>query len=169
MAIDSNTTETAGGQRAWLLNVGQNQHVVLAWHEMSQISLKPTFFKIPQTPTYCCHVMQFQDQIIPIMDLSILLQNQFVDIDNVVISNNIIGIAVYQTEPHTPLKYVAFPLVENPETIIVYDHQACDFPDKHQSWQDFSFTCLEVETEFMPIINLTALLSTDIRDIYLIN
>lgn len=150
----------AATARAWLLDFGQGFRAAVGLHEMSQVLLSVTLFKLPCTPQYCQDVFVFQNRILPVLDLVSLFNGCAINRS----ADNIIGVALYQAQPDQPVHYGGFYLEVMPASIVVSDEQAAHLPEKKQYWQPFSASCFLYEGEAIPILNLAAFFTQQLSE-----
>lgn len=148
------TTNTTNS-KAWLLDFGNGLQAAVGYNEMWQILMSPKVFEIPCTPKYCHKVLVFEDRILPLLDISYLL------IGKKSITDDVIGIALYQEDPNKPVNYAGFNCASIPRTINVSDDQMCELPSEQQYWKTFSLSCFSLENKAIPIINLAHIFSLE--------
>lgn len=161
---ESTFTPGEAQQEAWVLNFGAGVQAAVAYHEMSQILLSPDLFPVPMAPSYCNHVLILRNRLLPVINMSRLLapiaRPDQVHEDE---EDDIVGIAVYQTAPNTPLHSVAMHLIELPQSIVVTDEMACE-PPSNPLWELFSIACFEYEDRAVPLLDLAVLFSSECRE-----
>ncbi|MDM8547187.1 chemotaxis protein CheW [Candidatus Venteria ishoeyi] len=145
--------------RAWLLDFGQDCQAVIALHEMSQVQLSIQLFEIPKTPPYCRQTLIFENSLLPVIDMGLLLNGISTELDS-----EIVGICVYQEKPRQALKYAGIHLKETPVVITVSDQQTCSLPETQPIWQFFAPSCILHEERKIPIIDPAALFSAETRE-----
>ncbi|MDY6994256.1 MAG: hypothetical protein SVR94_16860 [Pseudomonadota bacterium] len=146
--------------RAWFLDFGQGFRAAVGLHEMSQVLLSVTLFKLPCTPQYCQEVFIFQNRILPVLDIVSLFHGGAINRS----AANIIGVALYQAQPHQPVHYGGFYLEVMPSNIVVSDDQAAHLPDEKHYWRPFTASCFTHEGEAIPILNLAAFFTQQLSD-----
>lgn len=138
--------------RAWLLDFGQGFRAAVGLHEMSQVLLSVELFQLPCTPQYCQEVFVFQNRILPVLDIVSLFSSPVINRD----TSNIIGVALYQAQPHQPVHYGGLYLSVMPSSIVVNDEQATHLTEKQHCWQPFAVSAFIYEGDTIPILNLAA-------------
>jgi len=146
--------------RAWLLDFGEGLQAAVGHHEMWQIIISPTLFHIPCTPPYCNNVLIFQGNILPVLDIPILLGRE----PTSVTSNKIIGIAVYQDDPNHPIHYGCFHLATMPQNIYVSDDEACELSAQQRHWKALALSSFSLNDVAIPIINLAYLFAAEFHN-----
>ncbi len=150
--MSSDTTKTS---RAWILDFGRGMQAAVAHHEMWQVLISPVLFEVPRTPPYCNEVLIFQYRILPVLDISLLLEGEKI----IPTMSDVVGIAVYQDDPTQPIRYVCLHLATTPLNVYVSDKQACDLPDYQQYWEPLTLCCFSHDGMAIPIIDLAYLFS----------
>ncbi len=150
--------EVEKSSRAWVLNFGEGIQAAVGHHEMWQVLISPKFFNLPCTPPYCCEVAVFQNRILPVLDVSHLLEGK----KTIPIMTPILGIAVYQNDPTQPLHYGGLHLATMPQSVYVNDEQACDFPAHQPYWEPLAISCFSHDEIAIPIINLASLFTQNV-------
>ncbi len=149
------TTDTEKTSRAWLLDFGKGLQAAVGHHEMWQVLISPVLFEIPRTTPYCNEVFIFQDRILPVLDISVLLECEKMEYQ----SSKVVGIALYQDDPSHPIHYAGLHLATTPQSIYVSDKQICELPDYQQYWKPLTLCCFSHDGVAVPIIDLGYLFS----------
>jgi len=149
--------EVTKTSRAWLLDFGRGLQAAVGHHEMWQVLISPVLFEIPCTPTYCSQVLIFQNSILPVLDMSSLLEGQ----KTIPVTTPVVGIAIYQEDPSHPIRYACLHLTTTPQSIYVDDDQACDLPPHQPYWEPLAISCFSHKGRIIPIIDLAYLFSEE--------
>ncbi len=149
--------EDAKSSRAWLLDFGDGLQAAVGYHEMLQVLLSAKLFEVPCTPQYCREVLIFQNDILPVFDLSSLLEREKIT----PLMDQVLGIALYQENPDHPIRYAALRLASMPQSIYVSDEQACDLPADQDYWKPFALSSFSRDEVVIPIIDLGYLFSEE--------
>ncbi|MBE9562536.1 MAG: hypothetical protein IMF12_06710 [Proteobacteria bacterium] len=153
------TEEATNTSRAWLLDFGSGLQAAVGHHEMWQVLISHKLFNVPGTLPYCNEVLIFQNQILPILDMSQLLEGQKIN----QASEPIVGITAYQNEPSQPVQYACLHLATMPQNIYVHDEQECELPTQQKHWKSLALCCFSYKDMVIPIINLAHLFSERFR------
>lgn len=146
--------------RAWILNIGADMRVAVAYHEMEQVLLDEPVFHIPCAPSYCNQAIIRYNRVLPLMNIAALLQPGA----NIEKGNTAIGVAVYQEAPGKPLHRGCMQLTSNPKSALIKDEYFCDLPTDSELWEDISLSCFMFEKRVIPVIDLAVLFSSQLRD-----
>ncbi len=146
--------------RAWLLDFGNGLQAAVAYHEMWQVLLSPKLFDVPCTPQYCSHVLIIQNRILPVLNIATLLLNAQKPF---IATGNVVGVAVYQTDPKQPVNYGCLYLSKMPQGIEVSDDDACDLPDDKKYWEPLALSCFLHNGVAIPIIDFAYLFSGELK------
>jgi len=149
--------EDAKSSRAWLLDFGDCLQAAVGYHEMLQVLLSPRLFEVPCTPQYCREVLIFQNDILPVLDMSSLLETEKIT----PLMAQVVGIVLYQENPDHPIRYAALRLASMPQSIYVSDDQACDLPADQDYWKPFALSSFSRDDVVIPIIDLAYLFSEE--------
>ncbi len=144
--------------QAWLLDFGNGLQAAVAYHEMWQVLLSPKLFDVACTPQYCSHVLIFQKRILPVLNLATFLLDAHKPF---IATGNVVGIAVYQTDPQAPVNYGCLYLSQMPQRIEVSDEDACDLPDEIKYWEPLTLSCFLRNEVAIPIIDFASLFSRE--------
>ena len=144
--------------RAWLLAPLGLQTIIVAEHEVQQYLTEFQLLPVPFTPPQCTTAIIWQDQIVPVLNLGLLASAAYsTDFKLVVLA--------YQSEPLTPLKFVALAVNDAPERIIITDDKLCVLPEQgDQLWSVLAVSCVAYQDMATPIISVAQLDSIVLRD-----
>ncbi len=149
------TEEVIKTSRAWLLDFGSGLQAAVGHHEMWQVLISHKLFNVPGTLSYCNEVLIFQNQILPVVDMSQLMEGHKI----IQSAEPIVGIAVYQNDTTEPVQYSCLHLATMPQNIYVTDEQECELPASQQHWEPLALCCFSYKDMIIPIINLSYLFS----------
>jgi hypothetical protein len=115
---------------------------------------------VPLTPESCSQVVFWGDRIVPLISLGDITDQQAGAAMPAVV------IVAYQTQPNTPLSYVALGVKSDPVKIKVSDKQACDLPDRFAEdiWEPLALSAFSRNGQPVPILNITMLCSKDFHE-----
>jgi len=153
------TEEVIKTSRAWLLDFGAGLQAAVGHHEMWQVLISHKLFNVPGTLPYCNEVLIFQNQILPVVDISQLMAGQRITRP----TEPIVGITVYQNDTTQPVQYSCLHLATMPQNIYVTDEQECELPASQQHWKNVALCCFSYKDMVIPIINLAHLFSEHFR------
>jgi chemotaxis signal transduction protein len=140
---------------AWLLDLDSDLVAAVGEREMIHVIQSPVLFEVPQCPNYCQHVLVWQDNILPVMDIAAWLRK--LPARQVC---SVAGIFAYQTRPEEDVQYGALMLATTPSRTRVNDNQACALPDEPMGWQTLALSCFTAVERNIPILNLPTLFSS---------
>lgn len=138
----------------WILDNGQ-QKVSIAFAELLAIVQKPTIYSLPYAHSWSYHFAYWQENIIPIIDLSARLTTK-----------TEVSLLNTQTNKEDVLCILAYPLKERvayggfltqalPYDININNDMACPLPTPE--WQAISRSCFSYHSEAIPILNISAI------------
>jgi chemotaxis signal transduction protein len=140
---------------AWLLKDTNGDYFAVAEVEMVEYSPSVKSFSVPLTPYYCNSIMEWRDQLIPIINLASLFEtNNLSDVDRV-------GVFAYQLKENAVLQYIGIPILDSPIHIVVADSQFSELPTRFISDRiALCLSCFSYQNISVPILNLNYLVST---------
>ena len=143
--------------RAWLLEPLGLPPCAVAEHEVMQYLNSAPAYPVPFALSHCASAIHWQDQLVPLMNLSPLTGSQ--------IPARGLVVMAYQNGPGEPLQYVALALQNPPRRIMVDDANACELPSEHEEfWALLAKACFRHEQTPAPIIDIKHLCSAQFRD-----
>jgi len=126
---------------AWLLDLGGGLHAAVGEREMLHLLPDPpTLYRIPQSPPYCCKVLLWEGEILPLMELA-----RRIPVREVVRTEGrgLIAIIAFQEQPGAASRHGALLLNAPPVRIRVGDAQACALPEPASVWRRLAIACFE--------------------------
>lgn len=159
--------------RAWLLQPLGLSVCAIAEQEIIQYLISPVIYTLPHSSPHCHQVLYWHDQLIPIMNLSVVNNQSIVTSPltsaAVAIQQPInlkhIAILIYQTVPNIALQYLALALLVPPIKIVVTDQDVCSLPQSNQEfWQQCAKSCFLYQQQPTPILDIARLCTTQFRD-----
>ena len=143
---------------AWLLTPLGLPLCAVAQHEVMQYLNSAPAQPVPFTLRHCATAIFWQDDIVPVMNLSALNASPEPIRD--------LAVLAYQDTPGAPLHYVALALQIAPERITVDDASRCELPeDDSELWQQIAVACFARDLQPTPIISIKRLCSAEFRDV----
>lgn len=140
---------------AWVLGLRGGHHVAVGELELVHVLPdKPELFPVLKSPPHCDHVFLWQEQVLPVLDLSTWLGEADDAGDNVHI-----GIVRYRRFPGDVVRYGSLMIDGPPRQVRVRDEQACDLPDGAGRWRDVSISCFEHGGRATPVLNVARIFS----------
>lgn len=140
--------------QAWILDNGQ-QKVSIAFAELVAVIQKPNVYTLPYAHSWSYCFAYWQNNIIPIVDLSTRLKTR-----------TEAPLSATQTNEEAILCILAYPVKEGiayggflsqalPYDININNDMACHLPAPE--WQTISRSCFSYKSEAIPIINISAM------------
>ena len=137
---------------AWLLSVDQVMNVAVGEYEFIHIVDQPEFIPIPQAPEYCKNVILWNENIIPVINLSSWYSGHEQTEDT-----GVVAILIY-TNTAGELLYAGLKLVNIPVLVKVNNDQACPLPENAAKWNKISLSSFKSSNgDTVPILDITAL------------
>ena len=143
--------------QAWLLTPLGLSPCAIAQHEIVQYLNSASTQPVPFALAHCATAIFWQDEIVPVMNLSVLtITPEWV---------RDLTILAYQDSPGDPLHYIALALQCAPERITVDDSSRCELPkDNAELWEQLAIACFTRDAQPIPIFNIKRLCSAEFRD-----
>ncbi len=140
---------------AWLLELAGGHAGVIGERQMLHLLPAPfSLREIPASPLFCRHVVVWEQEPIPVMDLSAWLDGAPVRDDPAVVA-----IAEFASGVSGENRRGALVLNAIPRRIVVTDDLACELPTDLVGWREIALACIEHETRSLPIMNLSYVFS----------
>ncbi|MFZ2724854.1 MAG: hypothetical protein WAX77_01245 [Methylococcaceae bacterium] len=149
---------------AWILPLNETTAVSVGEFELVHtLTDLPSLFSIPKAPYYCQHVMLWQNNIVPVMNLAarFLPISSYTesDYENDIHRLGALSIFAYQSEQTKQIDYGALLLHSVPQHCEVRDSQQCELPADLVSWKYYFTSCFQVPNshKVIPILCLERL------------
>lgn len=142
------------GVSAWLLQVDRLINVAVGQFELIHIVDEPEYMSIPQAPEYCRHVILWNDNIVPVMNLTSWASGSLQAHDSAVVA-----ILVYKDSQEKFL-YGGVKLDNTPMQERVKNDQFCQLTENMDKWRAVSLSCFKTNAgDIVPIIDVPKLFS----------
>ena len=147
---------------AWLLSFSDQYKAAIGNMEMVHIlPVVPELTEISQLPNYCKYSIDWEGQVLPVMNIVSFLAGETEQQANETCYNNkLIGIVAYNHLENNKQSYGAFLLDKVPVRIEVDDKQASDLPESPAAWEKIAISCFEHNKgEYVPILDIPGIFS----------
>ena len=152
--IDTTADIKDQGVSAWMMQIDRMLNLAVGQFEIVHIVDQPELFLIPQAPEYCKHVIIWNENIVPVMDVSSWLSNGAQSKDT-----EIIAILVYKNTQQE-LQYGGIKLGNAPVIEKVANTQQCEMPDDNEKLRAISLSCFKSSGgEAVPVLDVERLFS----------
>lgn len=142
----------ANGIAAWILPVDEFMKVAVGEFEFIHIVSQTEYFSIPQAPKYCDQVILWNENIVPVMDLSLWYSGHEQSYDTAVIA-----VLIYKNN-NGDLLYGGIRLKNMPVLNIVTNDQSCLLPDESDKWKEMCLSCFKSSNgDVVPILDVARL------------
>jgi len=149
-------TET-NGVAAWLMQIDRLTNLAVGQYELVHIVDQPEYTPIPQAPEYCKHVIIWNDNIVPVMNISSWVTGEVQPEDS-----GIVAILVYKS-PQEEFLYGGIKLSNTPVLERVNNNQQCALPESLAKLKLISISCFKSsDGDVVPILDVTGLFSKKI-------
>ena len=146
---------------AWLLESNDLLSIAVGDHEMVEYLHGSACFPVPGAPSYCNHVLYWKNNLVPVMDLGVLLGRPAQG------ASAFMSLIAYQEQPGLALQYLALKVRTAPEKIRVEDAQVCELPADVNDGplMPICLTCFNHEDRPVVILDIAGLCSAEFRDV----
>ena len=135
---------------ARLLEYAPGKRFALPIHTTLEIVEDPEFFHVPGIAQHGLGLLNWQENWIAAVDLSMLLDGvPTPDADK----PKYVLVLAFQRAPGEALDYAAVVLPELPQTIFVSDEFFCDLPTDNPIWPEISLSCFSHQGAAIPIVD----------------
>ncbi len=135
---------------AWLLDLGGATRVAIGMRELVQIVDASHTYPVPLTPACSRKVMFWQKRMLPVLDLSIR-------VNNTESKGNLLAIVAYQDSENASTGLAAIILTAPPIRITVDDAQACTLDEHMADWRELANAGFTREGAVIPVLHLSRL------------
>ena len=140
---------------AWVMRLRGGHNAAVGQLELVHVLPdRPRMFPVLKSPPHCGHVFLWQDEVLPVLDLSTWLGEDPSKGDNVHI-----GVVRYRQFPGDRVRYGSLVIDGPPRQVQVRDEQACELPANTSSWREVSIACFEHGGQPTPVLDLARLFS----------
>lgn len=145
-----------GKAAAWIMNVDETLFASVSQMELVHIINNPCYTHIPGAPDYCRKVIIWNDNILPVVDMSHILNT-----DHVTTGSEVVAVIIYRNFKNE-IHYGGIVLSGSPNLEFVDNEQICKFPDHSNNLQDISLSCFtSKDGHIVPILDITKIFSRD--------
>lgn len=141
---------------AWVMNIDETLFASVSQMELVHIVNNPSYTSIPGSPEHCQNVIIWNDNILPVMDLSRLLKKT-----NSSTKRDVVAVIIFR-DNNDEIHYGGIILAKSPNLEFVNNEQICTLPDNTDSLRDVSLSCFESKDGHkVPILDITRIFSRD--------
>jgi len=142
---------------AWVMKIDEKLYASVSRMELVHIVNKPESAHIPRAPVYCQKIIIWNDSLLPVMDLSCLLNDSKPST-----ACNVVAVIMYRDSRNEEIHYGGISLADTPELEYVDNTQVCEFPDNKEKLQAISLSCFKSSKMCeVPILDISKVFSRD--------
>ncbi len=145
-----------GATRGWLMDVGGRWRLAVGGDRVVEYLLSPPTHALPRMPAHCLGALVWREQMIPILDLSLVLSQQPQAPERSALR---VVVLAYQESPGQPLRYGALAVRSAPVEVWASDDMACPLPEDPPALGHFARSCFTHREQPVPVLD-TAMLFT---------
>lgn len=138
------------GADAWLLPIDSATRIAVGRLELVHIVESPEYFEVPKTPNYCTRVFFWNGRIIPIIDVSVLVNKSPINS-----RANIVAIANYLNERTQEYEYGGIRLHDTPVLKRILNEDGIQPSELPEKWKRLSVAAFKNKAEIVPIIDVS--------------
>ncbi len=139
---------------AWIVQLSNGLHAAVGERQMVHLVEEPIIEHIPYTPAHCQHVLLWEGELLPMMDLAVWLTGQATER-----VRQSIGVVRWQDHPDTAPQYGALLFTGVPQKVQLMDEQACSLPEQPTGWQAIALSCFRHDDQPVVILDLPRIFS----------
>jgi hypothetical protein len=139
---------------AWIVDLAYGLRAAVGERDMVHLVEKPTWATIPYTPSHCRRVLLWENELLPIIDLTMWLIGQSAED-----ANPSSGIVAWQEQPEATPQYGVLLFSGLPRKVRVTDAQRCALPAQPSGWPTVAISCFRYHEQPVPILDLPRIFS----------
>lgn len=146
---------------AWIMNINEKLFVSVSQMELVHIINDPVYSNIPWAPGYCHDVIVWNDNILPVVDLSGLDDHHKVNT-----IRGIVAVIVYRDD-RGEIHYGGIFMSKSPDLEPVDNSQVCRLPAHAECLQEVTLSCFTSKKGHqVPILDIGRLFSSNYAESY---
>ena len=143
---------------AWLMQIDRLSKVAVGQLELIHIIAAPEYIEVPKAPEYCKRVVIWNGRVIPVVDLSMLVNKT-----SAYYQHNAVAVALYSAGAGKELKYGGIQLTDMPGLDKVSNEQHIAESELPRNWKPVSISGDRgKENDIVPILDLPRLFTPGI-------
>ena len=141
---------------AWIMKINETLYISVSRMELVHIISDPDMIPVPRAPSYFRNISLWNDNIIPVADLTRLIEG-----GNNTHNNHIVAVTSYRDYDQN-VQYGGILLAESPALEHVNNDQFCHLSDATVNLHAISLSCFKNKRGFqVPIIDMSKLFSSE--------
>ena len=143
---------------AWLMQIDRLSKVAVGQLELIHIIAEPEYIDIPRAPEYCKRIVVWNNSVIPVFDLSLLINKT-----SAFYQHNAVAVALYSDMVTQKIKYGGIQLIDMPTLDKVTNKQHISEIEMPEHWRSISISGYRSkDNDVVPILNISRLFSTEL-------
>ncbi len=135
---------------AWIMNINEQSYASVSQMELVHIINEPCYTAIPGAPAYCRNVIVWNDNILPVIDLTGLLSTTGIQS-----KREVVAVIIYRNS-NDEIHYGGIVLAKSPDLEFVENTQICSLPTHTQKLKDIALSCFKSRSGHeVPILDMT--------------
>lgn len=144
---------------AWVMKVDELLHVSVSQMELVHIINTPCYINVPKAPKFCQDIIIWNDNILPVVDLSTLCNQS-----GIKSTRNVIAVIIYR-DINNEIQYGGVVLTDSPELEHVDNSQLCQLPNHAKDLHTVSLSCfISKAGNEVPILDMSKIFSRNHAD-----
>ena len=139
---------------AWIVQLSDGLYAAVGERQMVHLVEEPILEPVPYTPVHCRHIILWEGELLPVIDLTAWLTDQATEP-----AQASICVVSWQEHPDTAPQYGALLFAGIPRKLQVSDHHACSLPTQPAGWQAIALSSFHHDDQPVVILDLPRIFS----------
>lgn len=141
---------------AWIMKINETIYISVSQMELVHIISNPAIIPVPRAPAYCQNIIIWNDNVLPVVDIS-----QLLDGANDSYYNQSVAVITYR-DHNNIIQYGGILLADSPVLEHVNNDQLCQLSGDTMNLHAISLSCFTSKKGFqVPIIDMSKLFSSE--------
>jgi chemotaxis signal transduction protein len=141
---------------AWIMKINETSYISVSRMELVHIISEPVLIPVPRAPSYCRTITIWNDNILPVADIALLLNEE-----DYSYYNHMVAVTSYRDSQQN-VQYGGILLAESPELEHVNNDQFCHLSGATVNLHAISLSCFTNKKGFpVPVIDMSRLFSSE--------
>ena len=143
-----------GRSAAWVIKVDESLYASVSQMELVHIINQPELIRIPGVPAYCQNLLIWNDNILPVLNISWLVNDMTPGT-----GREVVAVLIYR-DSRNNIQYGGISLLESPELEYVDNDQVSALPEQAQQLKTIALSCFtSANGHDVPILDISRLFS----------
>ncbi len=142
---------------AWIVQLSDDLYAAVGERQMVHLVEDPILEHVPYTPVHCRHIILWEGELLPVIDLTAWLTDQVTES-----AQASICVVRWQEHADTVPQYGALLFTGIPRKKQVSDHHVCSLPAQPAGWQAIALSSFRHDDQPVVILDLPRIFSNDL-------